>query len=735
MATKELYKNDQANELVSKYKLLSAYGGPGSIIHTQYGSIIISCIEEWGFLNKVLEIHEEAIGDSENNTDEKVANYVFKQARLEKNGRIGISNDIRLLESLKDIKKLINLKYLSLIPDIEIKDFGNKIKEGVELTIASTFMPKTFADKQNNYKIYNEWFNDFVEVNNEIDDNGKKIRKDSNFFPPKKNWNIEADNKIKRKWYEPLTQDNIVLICEHGHISDFPWSKFLKWRNELPAAIHEDNVTPLFNILYQQCCKTPQIKISSSTANSSGFDGKWLMCGNCKRGVSLKGLMSVKIECPGHKPWEIGTLENKQYPYSGIKKLRSQDLPWEKCLASEIKKGKTKSKPMTVALTTSNNLYYSRIFSSIYMSSDLFKDDISLKIENLKRKIKTYKNRCQEARINGDIEDEKEYDEKWEKAVAELNKLEENAEPEEVIADTEKEIKYRYQEFKALSIKSDSEINKEEKHLKVKNVTENLINEELDLTKYFSRVLRVDNMKITSAQLDFSRVIPADADAENLSSKNIFKNKNEEVIVYPVVENFGEGIFIAFNEKEIDDFGSSKSGKILISKINNNLENLKKQSNPFNIKAIEKGEYMNWQLYLIHSFTHLIMREMEFRCGYPTASLQERIYVSNDEKYKMYGCMIYTSEGAEGSMGGLIAQTRQNNLTKLIQSALKRSTICNSDPLCWESEGQGLFDLNFASCFSCSLVSETSCEHRNIYLDRRILVDEKNGFFKEIINK
>jgi hypothetical protein len=84
-------------------------------------------------------------------------------------------------------------------------------------------------------------------------------------------------------------------------------------------------------------------------------------------------------------------------------------------------------------------------------------------------------------------------------------------------------------------------------------------------------------------------------------------------------------------------------------------------------------------------------------------------------------------------MGGLIAQTRPKNLLSLIQSALRRATICNSDPLCWESEGQGLFELNFASCFSCSLVSETSCEHRNIYLDRRILVDENNGFFKDVI--
>ena len=99
----------------------------------------------------------------------------------------------------------------------------------------------------------------------------------------------------------------------------------------------------------------------------------------------------------------------------------------------------------------------------------------------------------------------------------------------------------------------------------------------------------------------------------------------------------------------------------------------------------------------------------------------------------MYGCLIYTAEGAEGSMGGLIAQTKGDNLINLIRSAIVRATVCHSDPLCWESEGQGLFDLNFASCFSCSLVSETSCELRNIYLDRKLLVDEKIGFFNDLL--
>jgi len=86
-------------------------------------------------------------------------------------------------------------------------------------------------------------------------------------------------------------------------------------------------------------------------------------------------------------------------------------------------------------------------------------------------------------------------------------------------------------------------------------------------------------------------------------------------------------------------------------------------------------------------------------------------------------------------MGGLIAQTREKNLNDLIKSALLRATICNSDPLCWQSEGQGLFELNLAACFSCGLVSETSCEQRNIYLDRQVVIDDQYGFFKDIMDQ
>lgn len=702
MAVKQYFEHNQANESISKYKLLSAYGGPGSILHTSYGSIIISSIEEWGFLKKILDIQKEAIETGKR--DKEIKGYVIEQAKLERNGSIGLSNDSRLLEALKHRKGLIELKYLVLIPDIEVQGFSNKIKsDGNVLAINSSFMPKIFADESNYYKTYNEWYKDWLKADRKQGE--QEFETASRFFPPK--------FKTRNGYGRNLIQDNIVLICEHGHISDFPWSKFLRWRKDTPGEIHSDQPINLFGSL--PCCgnddsRTAKIKITSSTANASGFDGKWLKCENCGKQTSLKGLMSVKIKCPGHKPWEAITSSNGELKYhSGNSGSRNQMPPLENCASQ---------KPMKVALTTGNNLYYTRAVSSIYMPDELFLSEALLKKKELEkeRELAKDENRFPDCiRINDEI------------------KLIENEIENQNFSETtdlEKDIIYRFEEFKVLSKKSEDEINidRVNEHLKVKDVTKHL--DGTKFSKYFSRILRIDNMKITSAQLDFSRVVPVDSDAEGIISKNIFRSNADSIQVYPVVENYGEGIFFVFDDELMNIFSKNESA---ISSINEKLRALQRNSDTFSEGAIHYGLENNWQLYLVHSIAHLIMRELEFKCGYPTASLSERIYVSNDLNYRMYGFMIYTAEGAEGSMGGLIAQTRPDNLIKLITNALERAKICNSDPLCWESDGQGLFELNFASCFSCSLVSETSCEHRNVYLDRRILVDEEYGFFKEAL--
>jgi hypothetical protein len=248
--------------------------------------------------------------------------------------------------------------------------------------------------------------------------------------------------KLIKGFDRNLIQDNIVLICEHGHISDFPWSSFLRWRTDYPFDINSDKSIDLFK--YQLCCGTlekseAKIKITSSTANASGFDGKWLKCENCGKQTSLKGLMSVKIMCPGQKPWEANTSSNGELKYhSGNLSSRNQLPPSEKC---------TSPKPMKVALTTGNNLYYSRILSSIYMPDELFLSDASLKKKELEKAKELAKDedRFEDAiRINEEI-----------KAIEKDIEDQNNTETTEL----QKDIIYRFEEFRALTKKCQNEIN------------------------------------------------------------------------------------------------------------------------------------------------------------------------------------------------------------------------------------------------------------------------------------
>ena len=122
----------------------------------------------------------------------------------------------------------------------------------------------------------------------------------------------------------------------------------------------------------------------------------------------------------------------------------------------------------------------------------------------------------------------------------------------------------------------------------------------------------------------------------------------------------------------------------------------------------------------LHTFAHLFIRELSNLCGYTSASIKERIYSTyNDGKKKMAGVLVYTSTAdSDGSLGGLTEQAQKINMERLLKSLLERGKWCSSDPVCYASKEQGFMSLNYAACFACTLLPETSCEFRNVLLDR-----------------
>lgn len=132
---------------------------------------------------------------------------------------------------------------------------------------------------------------------------------------------------------------------------------------------------------------------------------------------------------------------------------------------------------------------------------------------------------------------------------------------------------------------------------------------------------------------------------------------------------------------------------------------------------------------LLHTLSHILIKEFEFLVGYSATSIAERLYIDDE----MQGILIYTIAGSEGSFGGLASQANTERLTKIFKSALTRAKDCASDPICYNSDGQGIGGLNLAACYSCTLLPETSCEEFNSFLDRALLIEKTNefGFYKD----
>jgi hypothetical protein len=110
------------------------------------------------------------------------------------------------------------------------------------------------------------------------------------------------------------------------------------------------------------------------------------------------------------------------------------------------------------------------------------------------------------------------------------------------------------------------------------------------------------------------------------------------------------------------------------------------------------------------------------RCGYPASSIRERIYA--DGAGDRYGILLYTgSSDADGTLGGLVQEAR--HIEDHLLLALGMGSLCSNDPICAQhTPGKSLEErlLHGAACHGCALVAETSCEMRNDYLDRALVV-------------
>ena len=66
-----------------------------------------------------------------------------------------------------------------------------------------------------------------------------------------------------------------------------------------------------------------------------------------------------------------------------------------------------------------------------------------------------------------------------------------------------------------------------------------------------------------------------------------------------------------------------------------------------------------------------------------------------------------------------------DQMTGLLQRALDRGSLCSNDPFCSSHDPNDPLEKRYShgsACHGCLLIAETSCERRNEFLDRSLLV-------------
>jgi hypothetical protein len=470
-----------------------------------------------------------------------------------------------------------------------------------------------------------------------------------------------------------------VVACPNGHIDDFPWEA---WAHRKSGELLSDVRT----------CNNPKLRLNYG--RFSGLGGLKVVCETCQASRTMSGSAGPKslegLNCSGKRPW-LG-------PHGKV----------EGCEATPqmLQRGAT-------------NLYFPKVASAILIPP--FSDPLRAIIDQPNYWAVLAQNPNSDGTPNQQtvanvatmfqLDGRRLYEVVKEKMAG--------LQPS---SDALTEEEFRHSEYTALSEKaSDGES-------EFVTVPQDMTNYEPFIRDILDKVVLVEKLAETRALTGFSRINPPPYREFDSNDQDQLSLKRRNWL--PAMRVYGEGIFLRFKDKSIDDWMNDQVSERLDAIIQAHIR--------MSIKLKRPPRVFPKRFFLLHTLAHVLIRRLSFECGYGSSSLRERLYCWDEPGKEMSGILIYTAAGdSEGTMGGLVQQGKPGRLEQLFRGAIQDARWCSSDPLCIESSGQGIDSLNLAACHACALLPETSCEEGNRYLDRGVLVgtptDPELGFFSKLI--
>lgn len=501
---------------------------------------------------------------------------------------------------------------------------------------------------------------------------------------------LECPKCIQKRYYKQVP---FVVICENGHLSDFPWRKW----------VHGNEDT--------KCNGNLVIQMSGGTT----LDSWRILCEKCGDNRNLQRVTSFDQESnTSYLGEQLNKEKNKKYFCEG-------DRPW-----CDDKKEECSCPPIAI-LRNSISVYMSKKLSALAIPGDYsanvdlivsklqspgkyliknnldFIDEIDKKIEFLKVNLKFD---LKESTTDSEIQEALMYIESGEKYEFTEEELEN---PGLIIK--EKEFEKLMTNVQSVELKVENEWNYDEDP----NVSENYYK------PYLQRLSKVLKLKETTALYGFDR--------------KDYKNTNDYPSYYPflykefdqvkekwlpVNEVYGEGIFFQLNLAKVEEWESSPEVQAYFKRYLERVNHVDHRDTTI----LEPRNIM------LHTLSHFLIDELANVCGYNRAAIRERLYLDEGQ----VGVLIYISAGdSSGTLGGLVRLGVQDKFFHILDKAKNNAEWCSSDPVCTELgqvQGQGVNALNGAACYNCSHIPETSCEYWNLYLDRSLLIDNEFGYFK-----